>query len=168
MPLLVRWPDRVPAGSRIRTPVSLIDLAPTILALTGLPADPAHQGRSLARTMQTGEEPPPQPILAEAIEYGPDRFLIREGNIKVVLTPYPDRFNLVPIPARPLEVFDLATDPLERHDLSTHLTKPVAEMVDVLWRRAKRVLSGPVPADEGRPPLPEDLLQQLRSLGYLH
>jgi len=168
VPLLVRWPDRVPAGSRIRTPVSLIDLAPTILALTGLPADPAHQGRSLARTMQTGEEPPPQPILAEAIEYGPDRFLIREGNIKVVLTPYPDRFNLVPIPARPLEVFDLATDPLERHDLSTHLTKPVAEMVDVLWRRAKRVLSGPVPADEGRPPLPEDLLQQLRSLGYLH
>ncbi len=168
VPLLVRWPGRVPAGSRIRTPVSLIDLAPTLLALTGLPGDPAHRGKSLARTMQTGEEPPPQPILAEAIEYGPDRFMIREGNLKVVLTPYPDRFNLVPIPAPPLEVFDLAADPLERHDLSTHLTKPVAEMVDVLWRRAKRVLSGPAQEDEGGPPLPEDLLQPLRSLGSLH
>ena len=167
VPLLVRWPGRVPAGSRIRTPVSLIDLAPTLLALTGLPGDPAHQGRSLARTMQTAEEPPPRPILAEAIEFGPDRFLIREGNLKVVLTPYPDRFSIVPIPARTLEVFDLAADPLERHDLSAHLTKPVAEMVDVLWRRARGVLSGPTRDDEAGPPLPEELLQQLRSLGYL-
>ena len=168
VPLLVRWPGRVPAGSRIRTPVSLIDLAPTLLALTGLPGDPAHQGRSLARTMQTAEEPPPRPILAEAIEFGPDRFLIREGNLKVVLTPYPDRFSIVPIPARTLEVFDLDADPLERHDLSAHLTKPVAEMVDVLWRRARGVLSGPTRDDEAGPPLPEELLQQLRSLGYLH
>ena len=168
VPLLVRWPGRVPAGSRIRTPVSLMDLAPTLLALTGLPGDPAHQGRSLARTMQTGEEPLLRPILAEAIEYGPDRFLMREGNLKVVLTPYPDRFSIVPIPARTLEVFDLDADPLERHDLSAHLTKPVAGMVDVLWRRARGVLSGPAREDEGRPPLPEELLQQLRSLGYLH
>ncbi len=168
VPLVVRWPGRVPAGSRIRKPVSLIDLAPTLLALTGLPGDPAHQGRSLARTMQTGEEPPPRSILAEAIEYGPDRFMIREGDLKVVLTPYPNRFNLVPIPAHTLEVFDLAADPLERHDLSAHLTKPVAEMVDVLWRRARGVLSGAVRQDDQGPPLPEDLLQQLRSLGYLH
>src|SRR5206468_4970504 len=91
-----------------------------------------------------------------------------EGNLKVVLTPYQDRFSIVPIPARTLEVFDLDADPLERHDLSAHLTKPVAEMVDVLWRRARGVLSGPTRDDEAGPPLPEELLQQLRSLGYLH
>jgi len=118
--------------------------------------------------MQTGEEPPPWSILSEAIEYGPDRFMIREGDLKVVLTPYPNRFNLVPIPAHTLEVFDLAADPLERHDLSAHLTKPVAEMVDVLWRRARGVLSGAARQDDQGPPLPEELLQQLRSLGYLH
>ncbi|HYS04839.1 MAG TPA: sulfatase [Candidatus Dormibacteraeota bacterium] len=168
VPLLMRWPGRVPAGSRIRTPVSLIDLAPTLLALTGLPPEPAHEGRSLARTLQTGEEPPPRSILAEAVEFGPDRFMIRNGDLKVVLTPYPSRFNIVPFPARPLEVFDLADDPLERHDLSAHLTKPVAEMVDVLWRRARNVLSGQAREEETGPALPEELLQQLRSLGYLH
>jgi len=40
--------------------------------------------------------------------------------------------------------------------------------VDVLWRRARGVLSGAVRQDDQGPPLPEDLLQQLRSLGYLH
>jgi arylsulfatase A-like enzyme len=168
VPLVVRWPGRVPGGTRIRTPVSLIDLAPTVLELTGLPADPAHQGRSLARTMQTGEEPPPRPILAEAIEFGPDRFMLREGDLKIILTPDPDRFNLVPIRARTLEVFDLAADPMERHDLSTHLTKPVAGMMEVLWRRATEVLSGAARDNRQSPQLPEELLRQLRSLGYVH
>jgi arylsulfatase A-like enzyme len=168
VPLLVRWPGRVPAGSRIRTAVSLIDVAPTLLEMAGLPGDPSHEGRSLAGTMRTAEEPPQRPVLAEAIEFGPDRFLIREGDVKVILTPYPDRFNIVPIAARPLEIFDLAADPLERHDLSAHLSKPVAEMVSLLWKRARGVLSDSEREEQAGPPLPEELLQQLRSLGYVH
>jgi len=167
VPLVARWPGRIPAGSAIRTPVSLMDVAPTILELAGLPGDPDHQGRSLARTMRTAEEPPSRPILAEAIEYGPDRFMIRHGSLKVVLTPHPDRFNMVPIAATPLEVFDLAADPRERRNLSAHLTKPAAGMVDTLWRRVREVLADPSRDHDEAPPLPEDLLQQLHSLGYL-
>jgi len=74
----------------------------------------------------------------------------------------------VPIRARMLEVFDLASDPLEQHDLSAHLTKPVAEMMEVLWRRAGEVLTGAGREDRQGPPLPEELLRQLRSLGYVH
>ena len=167
VPLVLRWPGRIPAGSRIRTPVSLVDVTPTVLDLTGLASDPAYEGRSLAVTTRTGEEPQARPLLAEATEYGPDRFMIREGDLKVILTPYPQRFNIVSIPARPLEVFDLAADPQERHDLSAHITRPGAQMVDVLWQRARSVLRDSKREDDEAPPLPEELLQQLRSLGYL-
>jgi arylsulfatase A-like enzyme len=37
VPLIVRWPGRVEAGSMISTPVSTIDLLPTICAATGAP-----------------------------------------------------------------------------------------------------------------------------------
>jgi arylsulfatase A-like enzyme len=168
VPLILRWPGKVPAGRRIRTPVSLIDVAPTLLALAGLPADRDHRGRSLAGTLSTGEEPDPAPIMAESVQYGPDRFLVREGDLKVVLTPYPDRLNsFVAIPARPLEIFDLAADPLEHHDLSAHLTDPAAGMVDLLWQRAREVVSERGAVGPKTPPLPDELLEQLRSLGYL-
>lgn len=48
VPLIVVWPGHIPGGRRIEQPVSLIDLLPTILELTGLPAAPVAQGRSLA------------------------------------------------------------------------------------------------------------------------
>lgn len=46
IPLIVRWPKWVPAGTNSDRLVSLIDLAPTMLAIAGVPA-PAHlQGTS--------------------------------------------------------------------------------------------------------------------------
>jgi arylsulfatase A-like enzyme len=168
VPLFVRWPGHVPAGARVRTPVSLIDLGPTLLDLAGLPADPAHRGRSLAEALRAGGEPEETPIFAESVQYGPERFMLRQGNLKVVLTPYPDRLeNAVPIEARPLEVFDLAADPRETRDLPARLGADAAGMVDRLWRRAKGVMGAPAGPDEANPPLPEDLLRQLRSLGYV-
>jgi N-sulfoglucosamine sulfohydrolase len=47
-PMLVRWPGRVPAGRTCGSLVSMVDLAPTLLALAGLPALPSFQGRSFA------------------------------------------------------------------------------------------------------------------------
>lgn len=47
VPLLIRWPARIPAGQVIDDLVSLIDLAPTCLALTGTPANGRLHGRSL-------------------------------------------------------------------------------------------------------------------------
>lgn len=170
VPLLVRWPGQVPTGARVKTPVSLLDVTPTLLDLAGVPGDPEHRGRSLATTLKTGEEPGARTIQAESVQYGPDRFLMRNGDLTVILTPYPDRLdNAVPIPARPLEIFDLAADPLEQQDLSSHLTPAAAQMVDALWQRSKGVLDQPYRKGQEKPPeLPDDLLQQLRSLGYLH
>jgi choline-sulfatase len=47
VPLLMRLPGRVPASARVRSMVELIDIAPTIHELLGLPAHGRHHGRSL-------------------------------------------------------------------------------------------------------------------------
>jgi arylsulfatase A-like enzyme len=46
VPLVVYWPGRLVPGS-IRSLVELLDLAPTMLTLAGLPADPRFSGTSL-------------------------------------------------------------------------------------------------------------------------
>jgi arylsulfatase A-like enzyme len=47
-PLVFRWPGVVPSGVRSNALMSVIDLAPTILELAGIPASDAMQGQSIA------------------------------------------------------------------------------------------------------------------------
>lgn len=57
IPLLVRDPDLDPA--RFAAPVSLVDVAPTLLDLLRVPVDPADfDGLDLAPLLRGGEEPP--------------------------------------------------------------------------------------------------------------
>lgn len=56
VPLVLRWPGRVKAGGLVKTPVSLVDLAPTYLAATGLPADTDMNGQNLLPVLK-GDAP---------------------------------------------------------------------------------------------------------------
>ncbi len=47
IPLLLRYPPAVTAGKRMEGQVELLDIAPTLLELAGLPAAPGFAGRSL-------------------------------------------------------------------------------------------------------------------------
>ena len=47
VPLLIKLPFQARAGERVSAPVSLVDLLPTALAVSGLIADPTLDGRSL-------------------------------------------------------------------------------------------------------------------------
>ena len=47
VPLLMAWPQRAKQGLRVGEPVSLVDVAPTILEATGAPPLPGMTGRSL-------------------------------------------------------------------------------------------------------------------------
>jgi arylsulfatase A-like enzyme len=62
VPFLLRVPDAPHANWN--TPVSLLDLAPTVLELAGLEA-PGLAGRSLVAALREGAEPAPRPILIE-------------------------------------------------------------------------------------------------------
>jgi len=164
VPLICWAPGRVRSGARIETPVSLIDVAPTVLALAGLPRDPQHRGAELVETLRTGAEPAARPIYAESLEYGPDRFSVRDGDTKIIVTPIADRVhNDVHLPVEPLEVFDLATDPHELHN-AVGLERP--EILEALYSRAARKLRGTGDVDD-LTGIPEELRDRLRALGYV-
>jgi N-sulfoglucosamine sulfohydrolase len=54
-PLIVRWPGRVEAGSVNRSLISMVDLAPTLLDLSGVEIPPSMQGRSFAASLANPE-----------------------------------------------------------------------------------------------------------------
>ena len=165
VPMIVSAPGLVREGERIRTPVSLVDLAPTLLDLVGLPELGRAEGKSLAGILEHGGEPEPRPIVAESIEYGPDRFSRREGDLKIVLAPLPDRYNSgIKIAVRPVEIFDLSQDPQERSSLVSLPAARTSEPLEALWRRVEAVFR---PARSGPGKLAPELREQLRSLGYV-
>jgi arylsulfatase A-like enzyme len=73
VPLLMRYPERIPAGHVVRDPVSLVDLAPTVLEFADLPGLAGQWGRSLlplatAATDALPERPMPMELTAPYID----------------------------------------------------------------------------------------------------
>jgi hypothetical protein len=100
VPFVVVAPGLVSGPIRARQLVSLLDVAPTIADLIGAPIDPRWQGRSALSA-----EPRVVRALADATSR---RLALRTGRLKLVLDADADR----------AELFDLAADPGEEHDLS--------------------------------------------------
>jgi arylsulfatase A-like enzyme len=62
IPLFVRGPGLAPRAER--TPVSIVDLAPTLLDLAGAPTPPGLDGRSFAASLRTATAPAARPLFA--------------------------------------------------------------------------------------------------------
>jgi choline-sulfatase len=113
VPLLVRAPGAVAPGRVVATPVSLVDVAPTLAGLLGrrLPPPPhgALDGRDLSAALRDGGEPPPADLYAET-QY-PRTFgwsalaALRRRDRKYIASPRP-------------ELYDLAGDPGETANLA--------------------------------------------------
>jgi len=54
VPLLMRWPGRLPEGVKITGPTGIVDVAPTVLSAAGLPAPDASPGVDLIRLARDG------------------------------------------------------------------------------------------------------------------
>ena len=168
VPLAVRAPGRVRPGVTLATPVSLLDVAPTLLAICDLPPDPSHHGRSLVPSLRTGAEPQSLPVTSESVQYGPDRFAVRRGAMKVIVTPDPKTVHYdVHLNALPIEMFDLDADPREHDPLSGRTAPGAGEVLDGAVKRARDALRGRRRGEQGTADIPEALRERLRSLGYV-
>ncbi|MEM1224715.1 MAG: sulfatase [Planctomycetota bacterium] len=67
VPLVMRLPGRIAKGRRIQAPVSLIDLAPTFLALADVDAREAMDGQDLSVAMSPGESTPEMMVRGSVI-----------------------------------------------------------------------------------------------------
>ena len=120
VPLILRWPGRLPAGERRGDLVEWIDLGATFLGLAGLPPLPASQGRDLLPLARgdAGAEPRgwalceylnsghpyDPPVLLTMLRRGPYKLVVQHG------PPATDR-------PRTGELYDLDDDPNELRNL---------------------------------------------------
>ena len=107
VPLVLWFPGRIPAGRRVATPVSLHNLAATVLNLAA-PGPGRLPGRSLARFWRSPDEVQPDTILATLLR--PDGSL---GSIA-----FGGRRYIHDDITGTEELYDFEHDVLERWDLS--------------------------------------------------
>lgn len=107
VPLVLSGPG-IAAGTTCTTPVSLVDLFPTLAGLVGAPLPDELDGVDLGPGL-TGGEPPPHPVVSEYHGEGVHApcFMLRDGTLKYVL-----------VHGREEHLYDLAADPGERTDLA--------------------------------------------------
>jgi arylsulfatase A-like enzyme len=138
VPLVARWPGRIPAGQRIEGVVAGVDLFPTVLARAGapLPADRIVDGVDLWPLLTARASPPERPIW---YYQGADLLAVRSGRWKAhrrhgVSGGLAANWPLVPLVQQGPWLFDLERDPDESYDVSkknpAELEKLLAAMRD--------------------------------------
>ncbi len=159
VPLVVHWPRKIPASRTVDETVELLDLAPTVLGLLGLPGA-SSEGRDLApfllRRRALGAERPVfldrrafDTTTVDGIEVrGPKRAVVYGG------------FKYIEAPdERTRELYDLLADPAELENLVER--RPAeARTLGALLRES----GAPIGA---RNRLPADVAERLRALGYV-
>lgn len=97
VPLLMRYPPRVPGGRRISDRVSGVDLVPTILELLGMPADDGMDGVSLVELISQQTPLEPRPVYSEVFiprSFGWSELRgIREGDLFFIEAPIPELYE---------------------------------------------------------------------------
>jgi choline-sulfatase len=156
VPLLVRAPG-LKAGQVVRTPVSLVDVAPTLAGLAGKPfaaaAGQPLDGRDLSAGLRRGEEPAPSDLYAET-RY-PELFgwspltALRRRDVKYISSSEP-------------EMYDLASDPGEKANLAARAES--ARTAAGFEEQIARIEAGAVATR--RAPADAETRAKLASLGY--
>jgi len=106
VPLVIRYPGRVPAGRRVAQPVTLRNLAATVLDLAG-PREGALPGRSLARFWQPAGNTAPDTIVASVRQ--------TDGNLASIA--FQDWRYIRNDETRTEEFYHFGDDPLERWNM---------------------------------------------------
>ena len=138
IPLVMCGPG-VPTGRVVDTPVSHVDLYPTLVESAGLPPDPSE--RELLGASLLGDSASRGPVFAEYHAAGSRRgaFMLRDGPHKLIY--HVDA---------PRQLFDLAADPDESRDLAataagSAIARPPRSAVADDLRSAKRWMHGRAP-----------------------
>lgn len=181
VPLIFVWPGKIRPGQRFPDPVSMIDVLPTLLDLTGLPPAEASQGRSLAPLLRGESGWTPAPVIFDEFEVDRETKELR-GVIEVVdgrwgaslaINPRPPEEDEEEDAARrrpvPLLLYDLWNDPFcitsvhaEHPDLVQRYTAFLQEQ----WEAHRSLAQLFTPPEEAVALTPEQL-QALRTLGYI-
>ncbi len=148
VPLVVHWPLGVAARGEVRHQFAYVtDIAPTIYDVVGIEAPPVYRGReqmplagsSLRYSFDDAEAP--QERASQYFEMQGHRAYYHEG-WKAVTRHVPG----VDFDDDRWELYHVAVDPSECHDLAEERADKLAELVALWWRDAERY--GVLPLDD--------------------
>ncbi len=185
VPLILHWPDELPAGRRIEQPVSTRRVFHTILEAAGRAPDTERApveaeiralslgevvaGRDVEQGTAFAEVYPPLNFVKAMEDRQPElieRFRCRDIRRAIVQ----NEFKLIQIEAIPEELYDLTADALEldsilerERPLTARLNQQINRVVGVVEGQRDNLLAG-VPLDIDQDP---ELIQHLRGLGYI-
>ena len=193
VPLVVVWPGKIQGGRRVKEPVSMIDVLPTLLELAGLPKPDVLQGQSLAPLLR-GEPMKLRPVIL-------DEFRVDEatgemiGNLEIVDGRWGASIEIGPLPAGAakdrgrhsvpaggrwgavhpfhpnvprLLLYDLDADRFALHSVNAEhpdLAEKYARELYHLWQAHVALRQRFTAA--GETSLTPEQLQQLKALGYI-
>ncbi len=165
VPLLLHSPGQLPAGRVVDQQVELIDVAPSILDVLGLPPIEGMQGVSLLPLIR-GESRPDREALSEATCVAPEIKSLRAEGFKYIYAFPPPDGERIGIGAAPTweALFNLNKDPGEQHNLAP--TSP-AEVAAWRARLEDRFAAMPSTGDGTEMAVEDELLDRLRALGYV-
>jgi arylsulfatase A-like enzyme len=158
--LMVKYPDSTgaPAGTVVETPVSLIDVAPTVLNVVGSPVAPTMQGQDLRQANSPGNRKFFAETFPCATLQSPE---CPHGCIARAVYSWPYKFITSTNGRR--QLYDLSTDPDETRDL-LHTDPQQAQQLNAdlqAWMKTFPTHS------RQKLQLNPEALQRLKSLGYV-
>ena len=160
VPVIIKAPG-LPADRRIKRRVSLLDIAPTLLDLAGLPVLPSCRGRSL-KSLALGEADDIQPreifsdVASRHLNPNHNLFSITQDDWKII------RRRRTSGELVSEEMYRLDADPMERRRLVPEAAGGVGEELRARldeFERTRRERRGQSISDEE--------MQRLRALGYV-
>jgi arylsulfatase A-like enzyme len=140
------WRGRIRPGTVVEPPLHMVDWYPTLLRLAGASLDQKLplDGRDVWPCIADGARSPHEAVLINAEA---DRGAIRAGDWKLVLARRRGA-SVEPPSLDSAELYDLAADPSEAHDLSAKHPEKVKELRDryeALAKHAVPAKGGPAP-----------------------
>jgi len=157
VPLILRWPGRLPAGQRIEELVRLIDVHDTICDALALAPPDNTQGRSLKPLLLAGGDWEAVSAYAEGVKIGPEQRAVYAAGWKLLVRTESDE----------TELYRIVSDPSEQNDIAAEYPKLVVRMRALLDEQLERNRQRARGVDVRQVPLGREKIEQIRSLGYL-
>jgi arylsulfatase A-like enzyme len=167
IPMGLVWPGRVPAGT-IEEPALIIDLAPTVLGLLGLPEPEEFRGFDWTRVFRGEGKAPDRPGYFQAhkgaVQFDHTSSAARADGLLEVGRVTGTRKEILDVGSGAVRIFDFSRDPGEVRNLAPSGTEPSPDLVTWLEtvRAGLRAASDIPPAE-----LDAESRDRLRALGYV-
>ena len=159
IPLVLRYPGRLPEGRRVRAQTRMIDVAPTVLELADLPNLPDPMGESLVGMAEEGAGDAGRLALSELYSVGSSLQAVRGGDGKYLVDLENDRSFF----------FDLEADPRESRPVMD-LAGPAAQEARKRYEEVMQAIAEHLARRPGGPEameIPAGVSEALQGLGYV-